>query len=101
MLWILGVKTEVIGREHIPSGKNRYPVVLMSNHQHNVDGLLVSTVFHWTYTIIGKKSINISASFGVVQVDITKNIDDNINHADIALYEAKRSGRNKVIAYSQ
>ena len=50
---------------------------------------------------IGKKSINISASFGVVQVDITKNIDDNINHADIALYEAKRSGRNKVIAYSQ
>lgn len=50
---------------------------------------------------IGEESIQISASFGVVQVDITKSIDDNINHADIALYEAKRSGRNKVIAYSR
>lgn len=49
---------------------------------------------------IGLESINISASFGVVQVDITKSIDVNINHADIALYEAKRSGRDKVIAYS-
>ncbi|GAA6204896.1 hypothetical protein NBRC116600_16930 [Thalassotalea sp. SU-HH00458] len=50
---------------------------------------------------IGGKNIQISASFGVVQVDTTKSIDDNINHADIALYEAKRSGRNKVIAYSR
>ena len=49
---------------------------------------------------IGLETINISASFGVVQVDITKSIDDNINHADIALYEAKRSGRNKVVPYS-
>jgi diguanylate cyclase (GGDEF)-like protein len=50
---------------------------------------------------VGKKTINISASFGVVQVDIAKSIDENINHADIALYEAKRSGRNKVVAYSR
>lgn len=45
-------------------------------------------------------SINISASFGVTQIDLSKDIDTNINFADIALYEAKRTGRNKVVAYN-
>lgn len=45
-------------------------------------------------------NVQISASFGVTKVDPKLDIDKNIHLADIALYEAKRSGRNKVVTYS-
>ena len=48
---------------------------------------------------VEKEAISMSASFGVAEADLTNDIDHNINNADSALYEAKRSGRNKVVAY--
>ena len=63
MLWLLGVKTEVENSELIPRGEGE-PAILMSNHQHNIDGLVVSRVFHWTHTIVGKKSIKYVPFFG-------------------------------------
>jgi len=45
-------------------------------------------------------TISISASFGVTQIDLNLDIDRNINNADMALYEAKRTGRNKVVVYN-
>ena len=39
----------------------------------------------------------ITASFGVCAYDTTQPLADNINRADTALYQAKTSGKNKVI----
>jgi len=63
LLWLLGVRSEVEGMEFIPKG-DKPPAILMSNHQHNIDGLVVSRVFHWTHTIVGKKSIKYVPFFG-------------------------------------
>ncbi len=45
-----------------------------------------------------QKSIAITASFGVS--DVGNSIDEMLNHADQAMYKAKNSGRNLVVAYA-
>lgn len=50
----------------------------------------------------GTKAINITISIGVTTYnDTTKEIDQLYNHADQALYVAKKTGRNKVCSYNQ
>lgn len=44
-----------------------------------------------------QKNISITASFGVS--DIGDTIDEMLNHADQAMYQAKNNGRNLVMAY--
>jgi diguanylate cyclase (GGDEF)-like protein len=50
--------------------------------------------------------VTITASFGVTMADLNAAPDDNryintlIRHADIALYRAKATGRNRVVCYS-
>ncbi|MCH5138470.1 diguanylate cyclase [Clostridiaceae bacterium UIB06] len=49
-----------------------------------------------------KVSINITISIGIsTYPNITSNIDTLLEHADTALYEAKRTGRNKVVLYNK
>lgn len=43
------------------------------------------------------QTINITASFGISQMDNTMQQDTLFAKADVALYEAKKSGRNKVV----
>ena len=43
----------------------------------------------------GEAPLNLSASFGIAQRRPGENISDTINRADAALFEAKRSGRNR------
>ncbi|XQW85325.1 GGDEF domain-containing protein [Thalassotalea piscium] len=50
---------------------------------------------------VGSDILNVSASFGVAEVDLIQDIDYSVNNADVALYEAKRSGRNKVVAFKR
>ncbi|XQW85639.1 GGDEF domain-containing protein [Thalassotalea piscium] len=45
--------------------------------------------------------LNVTASFGVATFDNTINIEDNIKHADEAMYRAKQAGRNQVNMYHQ
>jgi diguanylate cyclase (GGDEF)-like protein len=50
---------------------------------------------------IQQKCIQYSVSIGVAQYDCTidKNIESVLEHADTALYEAKKRGRNQVVLY--
>lgn len=49
-----------------------------------------------------KQNLSITISIGVsTYPDTTNKIDDLLEDADKALYEAKRAGRNKVVLYKK
>jgi|LGOV01.1.fsa_nt_gb diguanylate cyclase (GGDEF)-like protein len=50
---------------------------------------------------IGKETIKISISIGIAIVDSNSNYDDLFIKADKALYQAKESGRNKIVYYKK
>jgi diguanylate cyclase len=53
------------------------------------------------FYISNKTFINITISIGVsTYPSVTQNLDELSEHADNALYKAKRTGRNKVVLYS-
>lgn len=43
--------------------------------------------------------IPVTATFGLAEINADVSVDDAIEHADKALYDGKRTGRNRVIAY--
>ena len=49
--------------------------------------------------VFEKEKINITASFGVSTGNTEENLSKILGNADVALYEAKRNGRNKVEVY--
>jgi len=44
--------------------------------------------------------IPVTATFGLAEVNADVSVDDAIEHADKALYDGKRSGRNRVVGYA-
>jgi diguanylate cyclase (GGDEF)-like protein len=51
--------------------------------------------------VFGKFTIPVSASFGIAALLTGSDIDIATKYADRALYQAKESGRNKVVFYSE
>ena len=48
------------------------------------------------------ESIHVTCSFGVAWIALhTVNVEDMIHRADEALYDAKASGRNRIVFYAQ
>jgi diguanylate cyclase (GGDEF)-like protein len=45
--------------------------------------------------------IPVTATFGVAEVDADTSVDDAIERADKALYDGKRAGRNRVVAFTE
>jgi diguanylate cyclase (GGDEF)-like protein len=46
------------------------------------------------------RPIPVTATFGVAEVDADTSVDDAIERADKALYDGKRAGRNRVVAFT-
>lgn len=46
-------------------------------------------------------AIPVTATFGLAEVDGDTSVDDAIERADKALYDGKRSGRNRVVTYQE
>ncbi|MBE9397114.1 sensor domain-containing diguanylate cyclase [Pontibacterium sp. N1Y112] len=49
---------------------------------------------------IDYQQVNLSASLGTATLQRSECFEDMLNNADIALYEAKRTGKNRAIAFS-
>ncbi|MBC7907689.1 MAG: diguanylate cyclase [Rhodospirillaceae bacterium] len=45
--------------------------------------------------------IPVTATFGLAEINADVSVDDGIEHADKALYDGKRSGRNRVVRYEE
>ena len=45
--------------------------------------------------------IPVTVTFGVAEVNADVSVDDAIEHADKALYDGKRAGRNRVVGYAE
>ena len=49
----------------------------------------------------GKKKVKFTISAGVCVFNTSKTLNENIHDVDVALYEAKHLGRNRVVRYSE
>ncbi len=54
------------------------------------EGLSLTPIYH------NEVLINVTASFGVTQLDPELSVEESVDHADKAMYEAKSAGRNCV-----
>ena len=90
-------EVDIIGR----LGGEQFGILLPSNNAieayHLAERLRISIQNH---RCLQQKSVSITASFGVSEFnDQIKTLDDLLRNADSAMYQAKRTGRNKVIIH--
>jgi len=77
-------------------GGDEFAIILVNTKKQ--DGYYIAERIRQSYSVLKKGDIKVSASIGIASYpddSITK--DDLIKKADEALYEAKRSGRNRVV----
>ncbi len=47
---------------------------------------------------VGKKPVAVTATFGVTEMGLGEPLEEALNRADLALYQGKRAGRNRVVS---
>jgi len=87
------------------NGGEEFSILLLdcsSSHAIEIAERLRKKVEAHKFNISDKINLSITISIGVsTYPDTTNRVDDLLEHADQALYEAKRTGRNKVILYKK
>jgi diguanylate cyclase (GGDEF) domain len=87
------------------NGGEEFSIILLdcsSEHAERIAERLRKAVEAHDFIISDKLKINITVSIGISSYpSTTSDIDKLLEHADLALYEAKRTGRNKVILYRE
>jgi diguanylate cyclase len=85
------------------NGGEEFSVLLLdcpASHALEVAERIRKNVEAHKFYISNKVSINIAISIGIsTYPNLTNSTDNLLEHADTALYEAKRTGRNKVVLY--
>ena len=85
------------------NGGEEFSILLLdcsSSHAIEIAERLRRKVETHKFNISDKVNLSITISIGVsTYPDTTNKINDLLEHADKALYEAKRTGRNKVVLY--
>ncbi len=87
------------------NGGEEFSVLLLdcsTSHAIEIAERLRNKVETHEFNISDKVNLSITISIGVsTYPDTTNNIDNLLEDADKALYEAKRTGRNKVVLYKK
>jgi len=87
------------------NGGEEFSILLLdcpSSHAIEIAERLRKKVETHKFNISDKVNLNVTISIGVsTYQDTTNKIDNLLEDADKALYEAKRTGRNKVVLYKR
>ena len=63
--------------------------------------IMRAAISHETFSDKDGRPLTVTASIGVAEIDLKDTLAGNLERADQALYEAKSSGRNQVIGFSE
>ena len=83
-------------------GGDEFAVIIHHSSHAEAETFLVALqekLSQWDFSIASGESVGVSISIGVAHRDDGEKLKKTLSRADVALYKAKKDGRNKVILY--